>query len=248
MNYSFNGFSLEVKSGDIRSGEIIVALGPNGIGKTTFIKLIAGLLPETSGIQSPLQSFKISYKPQHIYSKYTGTTRELFNQVVIAPDIKDVVKERIFEPLDLIYLMDKKVDQLSGGELQRVAIAACIMRDTDIYLLDEPSAYIDIEERLVIANIIREIVEERKKYAFIVEHDLTTIHFLADAVMIFQGFPGVKGFANPLVSIDKGMNQFLEKMDVTFRRDPESKRLRANKPGSKIDRIQRERGEFYHRT
>jgi ATP-binding cassette subfamily E protein 1 len=245
IKYSYNGFSLEVDKGDIRSGEIVVALGPNGIGKTTFIKIIAGIIPKTSGMQYPLQGLKIAYKPQHIYSKYQGTTKELLNQVNMAPDLQDVVKERIFKPLDLTYLLDKNIDQLSGGELQRVAIAACIIRDADVYLLDEPSAYIDIEERLIIAKIIREIVEERKKFAFIAEHDLTTIHFLSDAVMMFQGLPGVKGVASSLTSIEKGMNNFLKKMDVTFRRDPESGRLRANKPGSKMDRSQRETGEFY---
>ncbi len=142
--------------------------------------------------------------------------------------------------------MDRKVSQLSGGELQRVAIAACIMRDADIYLLDEPSAYIDIEERLMIAKIIREIVEESKKYAFVAEHDLTVVHLLADAVMLFRGTPGVKGVAGHPISLGKGMNQFLKEIDVTFRKDPESGRLRANKPESKMDRSQRESGDYYY--
>ncbi len=245
MEYSYDGFSLIADGGDIRCGEIIVALGPNGIGKTTFIKLIARLMPTTSG-RPPLQSFKVAYKPQQIYSRYEGKTAELFEQIEIAPNLRDIIKEKILEPLSLTHLMDRKVSQLSGGELQRVAIAACIMRDADIYLLDEPSAYIDIEERLMIAKIIREIVEESKKYAFVAEHDLTVVHLLADAVMLFRGTPGVKGVAGHPISLGKGMNQFLKEIDVTFRKDPESGRLRANKPESKMDRSQRESGDYYY--
>ncbi|MEM3608221.1 MAG: ribosome biogenesis/translation initiation ATPase RLI [Candidatus Bathyarchaeia archaeon] len=247
MNFSYDGFSLKVEGGDVRSGEIMVILGPNGIGKTTFIKLIAGLLP--SGEERlPSKWLRIAYKPQHIYSRYEGTTGELLSHVEIAADLRDVFKEKILEPLNLTFLLDKRVGQLSGGELQKVAVAACILRDADIYLIDEPSAYLDVEERLTVSKIIREIVEERGKYAFVVEHDLTAAHMLADAVMIFQGTPGVIGVANPPLPFGEGINQFLKEMDVTFRRDPDSGRLRANKPGSRMDKIQRERGEYYTYT
>ncbi|MGC8849831.1 MAG: ATP-binding cassette domain-containing protein, partial [Candidatus Bathyarchaeia archaeon] len=161
---------------------------------------------------------------------------------------RDVFEEKILEPLNLTFLLDKRVSQLSGGELQKVAVAACILRDVDIYLIDEPSAYLDVEERLTVSRIIREVVEERGKYAFVVEHDLTAAHMLADAVMIFQGTPGVRGVANPPLPFGEGINQFLKEMDVTFRRDPDSGRLRANKPGSRMDRVQRERGEYYAYT
>lgn len=245
MEFSYDNFSLTVESGDIKSGEIITILGANGIGKTTFIKLIAGLISPTSNVPSLSQSFKISYKPQQIYAKYTGTVSRLFNQIDIASSIQEIFEEKIVSPLSLTYLMDKKINQLSGGELQRVAIAACIARDADIYLLDEPSAYIDLEERLMVAKIIRETVEERKKYAFIVEHDLTAAHFLSDAVILFSGTPSVQGKAHTPLPLGEGMNQFLKEMGVTFRKDPETGRPRSNKPGSKMDRTQKESGEYY---
>lgn len=247
MEFSYDGFSLKVEGGDIRSGEIIVILGPNGIGKTTFIKLIAGLLPSKEE-HLPSKWLRVAYKPQHIYSRYEGTVEELLSHVEVAADLKDVFKEKALEPLNLTFLSDKRVSQLSGGELQKVAVAACILRDADIYLVDEPSAYLDVEERLIVSKIIREIVEEREKYAFVVEHDLMAAHMLADAVMIFQGVPGVRGVANPPLPFSEGINQFLREMDVTFRRDPDSGRLRANKPGSRMDRIQREQGEYYMYT
>jgi ATP-binding cassette subfamily E protein 1 len=249
MEFSYNGegFTLRVHAGDVRSGEVIAVLGPNGIGKTTFIKLIAGLLP-CRGVRPPTEGYRVSYKPQQIYSRFEGTAGELLSRVEVAPSLRDVAEERVIGPLGLSHLLDKRVDRLSGGELQKIAVAACILRDADIYLIDEPSAYLDVEERLTASRVIREIVEERKGYAFVVEHDLTAAHLLADAVMIFQGVPGVKGEANPPTTFGEGVNTFLKELDVTFRRDPETGRLRANKPGSRIDRIQREKGEYYAAT
>ncbi|MEM2123339.1 MAG: ribosome biogenesis/translation initiation ATPase RLI [Candidatus Bathyarchaeia archaeon] len=244
MEFSYDGFSLKVNGGDVRSGEIIVVLGPNGIGKTTFIKLIAGLL-RCRGVRPPAMGFRVSYKPQHIYSRFDGTAGELLSRVEVAPNLRDVYQERVFEPLGLSPLLDKRMDQLSGGELQKIAVAACILRDADIYLIDEPSAYLDVEERLTASKVIREIVEERRRYAFVVEHDLTAAQFLADAVMIFHGSPGLEGRADQPTSFSEGANMFLKGMDVTFRRDPDTGRLRANKPGSRIDRVQRGRGEYY---
>lgn len=142
--------------------------------------------------------------------------------------------------------MDRNLTELSGGELQKVAITACLSRKAELYLLDEPSAYLDVEERLNMARTIRRVVETHNVTAFVVEHDVVAQDFVADRLMVFTGEPGVKGTANPPTSLRDGMNMFLKEMEVTFRRDPTTKRPRVNKEGSKLDKFQKQIGEHYY--
>jgi ATP-binding cassette subfamily E protein 1 len=138
------------------------------------------------------------------------------------------------------------VTELSGGELQKVAIAACLSKKAQLYLLDEPSAYLDVEERLSMARTIGRVVESRNVTAFVVEHDVVAQDFIADRLMIFSGEPGLYGIANPPTGLRRGMNTFLKDMGITFRRDPVTKRPRVNKEDSKLDRRQKKIGEFYY--
>ncbi|MCK4440105.1 ribosome biogenesis/translation initiation ATPase RLI, partial [Candidatus Bathyarchaeota archaeon] len=82
--------------------------------------------------------------------------------------------------------------------------------------------------------------------AFVVEHDVVAQDFIADRLMVFTGKPGVKGAANPATSLRDGMNMFLKEMEVTFRRDLTTKRPRVNKENSKLDKLQKEIGEYYY--
>jgi ATP-binding cassette subfamily E protein 1 len=143
-------------------------------------------------------------------------------------------------------LMDKYVIELSGGELQKVAIAACLSRQADLFLIDEPSAYLDVEERLNVAKVIRRVVDLYGITAFVVEHDVLTQDSVADKLMIFTGQAGIDGRANPPLTLRQGMNAFLKDMNVTFRRDPDTKRPRVNKEGSRTDLTQKELGEYYY--
>ncbi|MEM3151480.1 MAG: ATP-binding cassette domain-containing protein, partial [Candidatus Bathyarchaeia archaeon] len=169
--------------------------------------------------------------------------------------LKSVAKEKIndesiqnglIKPLGLTRLLDREIKNLSGGELQRVAIAACLIKDSQIYLLDEPSAYLDVEERLTVAKLIKRIIEEKGAFAFIVEHDIVSQDALADKLMVFTGEPEKFGIAHTPVPLRDGMNTFLSSVNVTFRRDPETGRPRANKFDSKMDRWQKDKGEYYY--
>jgi ATP-binding cassette subfamily E protein 1 len=161
-------------------------------------------------------------------------------------------RTEILQPLRIDLLLDRNVAELSGGELQKIAIVACLSRDAELYLLDEPSAYLDVEERLNMAKAIRRVVENRNVTGFVVEHDVVTQDFIADHLMVFTGKPGQEGLANAPTTLRKGMNTFLKEMEVTFRRDPSTKRPRVNKEDSKLDKFQKETGEYYyvriHRT
>jgi ATP-binding cassette subfamily E protein 1 len=155
-------------------------------------------------------------------------------------------RTEIIRPLSLEKLLDRRVNELSGGELQKVAIAACLSHQADIYLLDEPSAYLDVEERLAMARTIRRIVEDRRATAFVVEHDVSAQDFIADKIIVFDGEPAASGLARAQTGLREGMNSFLRTMQVTFRRDPATGRPRVNKENSRLDRYQKNIGEYYY--
>ena len=241
---TFSGFKLSVKPGEIRRGEIVGILGPNGIGKTTFVKILAG--QEESDDKQKFGELTVSYKPQYIAADYSGTVLELLMGVAKENYTSSWYKTEILQPLRVEPLLDHNVMELSGGELQKVAIAAALSRKADLFLLDEPSAYLDVEERLNMAKALRRIVEAHSIPAFVVEHDVVTQDFIADRLMVFSGTPGVEGTANPPTTLRKGMNLFLKKMDVTFRRDSVTRRPRVNKEGSRLDNMQKDIGEYYY--
>jgi ATP-binding cassette subfamily E protein 1 len=243
---SFGEFKFQAVSGEVKRGEVVGIFGPNGIGKTTFVKVLAGLEEADSGETSAEEGMKISYKPQYISPQYTGTVEDLLKEMAAKEFGTSIYHSQILQPLKIPVLLDRDVNELSGGELQRVAIAACLSREAELYLLDEPSAYLDVEDRLSAARTIRRIIENRKVTAFVVEHDVVTQDFLADRLMIFSGEPGIRGFANQPTDLRNGMNSFLEDMAITFRRDPQTKRPRVNKEGSRLDREQKEMGEYYY--
>ena len=187
---------------------------------------------------------EVSYKPQYISSAFDGTVDELLT--AIANDTSTMFAQEVLRNLSINKLIDRKVPTLSGGELQRVTIAACLGKTAQVYLLDEPSAYLDIEERLTVANALRHLIDSRQAFAFVVEHDIVAQDFLADRIMVFKGNPGRDGFATEPLPMREAMNAFLADMEITFRRDPETKRPRINKQGSKLDKEQKDAGEFYY--
>jgi ATP-binding cassette subfamily E protein 1 len=226
---TFKGFKLTAKPGEIRRGEIIGILGPNGIGKTTFVKILAGL--EESDDKQKFGEL---------------TVMELLMNVAKENYTSSWYKTEILQPMRVEPLLDHNVMELSGGELQKVAIAAALSRKADILLLDEPSAYLDVEERLNMAKALRRVVEAHSLPAFVVEHDVVTQDFIADRLMVFSGESGVQGTANPPTTLRNGMNLFLKDMDVTFRRDSITRRPRVNKEGSRLDLMQKDLGEYYY--
>jgi ATP-binding cassette subfamily E protein 1 len=244
MTKSYEEFKLSIQPGEIRRGDVIGILGPNGIGKTTFVKILAGVEEADGGIK--FDELEVSYKPQYISAEYEGTVQELLMSVAKENFTSSWYRTEVLQPLKIDLLLDRNVSELSGGELQKVAIATCLSRKAKLYLLDEPSAYLDVEERLNMARAIRRIVETHNVAAFVVEHDVVAQDFIADRLMIFTGEPGTSGTANSPTSLRDGMNMFLKEMKVTFRRDPTTKRPRVNKEDSKLDKFQKQIGEYYY--
>ncbi len=243
-------FELEVKAGVIHRGEVIGVLGPNGIGKTTFAKLLVNELEPDSGVVIPHGEVRISYKPQYVRDlavKYgDNTVREYLAMTVGSDFASRIIWPDLANGLSITPLMDRELSSLSGGELQRVVVAGSLLRDAEVYLLDEPMAYLDIEQRVRVASVIRRIIEERDVVALVIEHDITMIDYLSTSVMVFLGEPGRHGIAQPPTDLRTGMNEFLRSQDVTFRREPQVGRPRINKRDSYLDRLQKSIGEYYY--
>ncbi|HNU35759.1 MAG TPA: ribosome biogenesis/translation initiation ATPase RLI, partial [Methanomassiliicoccales archaeon] len=240
----YPSFHLKVEPGAIKIGETVGVVGPNAIGKTTFVKVLAGVQQPTVGKIDT--HFKVSYKPQYISPDFDGTVREMFDATVKDFFESGFFQSEIARPLSLKNLLEKNVMNLSGGELQRVAIASCLSREADIYLLDEPSAYLDSNQRMEAAKTVRRVMEKRGRSALVVDHDIYFLDMVSDSIMVFQGTAGKEGLGKAPMDMRNGMNAFLKDVDVTFRRDNDTNRPRINKPGSRLDREQKERGEYYY--
>ncbi|AIF69035.1 ATPase [Palaeococcus pacificus DY20341] len=240
----YGGFKLEAEGGTLHVGEVIGIVGPNGIGKTTFVKMLAGVEEPTEGKVE--WSLEVSYKPQYIKAEYEGTVFELLSKIDASKLMSNLYKTELLNPLGIPDLYDRNVNELSGGELQRVAITACLIKDADLYLIDEPSAYLDVEQRLAVSKAIRSLMAKNDKTALVVEHDVLMIDYISDRLIVFEGEPGKQGKALRPMPMREGMNRFLANVGITFRRDPETGRPRANKEGSVKDREQKERGEYYY--
>ncbi|RLI28736.1 MAG: ribosome biogenesis/translation initiation ATPase RLI [Candidatus Hecatellales archaeon] len=247
LEKSYGDFHLKVSPGSLHVGEVVGVLGPNGIGKTTFIRLLAGEdKPDRGEFLTLPEEAAISYKPQYVSADYPGTVEQLLREAAGEEYSTERFKAEILSPLGLARLLDREVSELSGGELQKVAVAACLSKKATVYLLDEPSAFLDVEERLAMARVVRRNVESMKASALVIEHDIVVQDFMADRLMVFLGEPGRQGEASPPLNLREGMNRFLGSLGVTFRRDPQTGRPRVNKEGSKLDRMQKELGEYYY--
>lgn len=248
LNYSkvsktLGNFNLTVEGGTIHKGEVVGILGPNGIGKTTFAKILAGIIKPDNGTVSA-KEVKISYKPQYIATDFDGTVRDLLMSV--ANINTSFYKSEIIKPLSLEKIMDFEVKNLSGGELQRVAIASCLSMDADIYLIDEPSAFLDVEQRLVVSRTIRRMADEKEGAMFVIDHDILFQDYISDRFIVFSGEAGKIGKGSAPLDKRSGANKFLKEMNITFRRDAETGRPRVNKEGSQRDQYQKEIGEYYY--
>jgi ATP-binding cassette subfamily E protein 1 len=251
-------FILHVEAGSFTDSEIIVMLGENGTGKTTFIRMMAGLLKSDEAVKAEQEGdmeravalgvpqLNVSYKPQKISPKFQGTVRQLLHKKVRDAYVHPQFVSDVMRPMSMDAIIDNGVQDLSGGELQRVAIVLCLGTPADIYLVDEPSAYLDSEQRIAASKVIKRFIMHAKKTAFVVEHDFIMATYLADRVVVYDGAPGVETYAHTPQALIPGMNTFLSQLNITFRRDPTNFRPRINKIDSIKDREQKQAGNYFY--
>jgi ATP-binding cassette subfamily E protein 1 len=238
-----DGFSLKATGGSLREGEVLGIVGPNGIGKSTFVKVLAGEIKPDEG--DPGIEVKISYKPQYIKAD-TPLSVQDFLRGISKNFGTSYYEVEISNPLQLEKIYDRLLPDLSGGELQRVAIAACLSQEADLYILDEPSAHLDVEQRSMVTKVLNRFAENNQKTAMVVDHDIYMIDMLSQRLMVFEGKPSAYGEAHGPFSMENGMNKFLKNLGITFRRDEETRRPRVNNIGSRLDREQKESGNYYY--
>ena len=236
----YDQFFFSSEEGAVREGEVIGILGENAMGKTVFMRMVAGA--EKPDNCEALSGMKVSYKPQYIKPEEGLEVRELFARQGVDAAFFEQAKRK----LALTPLMEKQPTELSGGELQRVSCALALCRDAEVYLFDEPSAFLDIEQRLEFASLLQGLISSSKKCAFVIDHDLVLLDAISSRMMMFTGTPGRQGHASAPSNKREGMNAFLKEAGITLRRDKDSKRPRINKPGSALDREQKEAGEHYY--
>ncbi len=246
LEKKFPSFSVSIESGKVRKGEVLGIMGANALGKTTMMKMIAGVEKPDSGEID--KKVKIAYKPQYLTSDVDVEVISVLDKANEIPIMGSIEEEQIVEPLKIKKLYNKSVKNLSGGELQKVAVVSCLLQKADVYALDEPSAFMDVEDRIAIAKFIQKFVRSYGKSAIIIDHDLLLMDLISDSMIIFEGTSGVEGHATSPLSKTKAMNQFLKSLEITFRRDEKTLRPRVNKDASRLDKQQKDSGNYYYKN
>ncbi len=236
---AYPDFNLEVEKGTLKKGETIGILGPNAIGKSTFFKVLSGKEKADEG--NPNFKVKISYKPQYIEIKEKGRVYDYIYKSDIDKELFNSMLKKVVEDL-----FEKNLENLSGGEMQRLAIIMALAKNTDVCLLDEPSAFLDIEQRLKLAELIKRVTENKEITTIVIDHDIVFEDTVANRIINFKGESGKHGLATSPKKMEEGMNEFLKFMEITFRREPGSGRPRINKKDSQKDKEQKKSGNYYY--
>ncbi len=245
LEKKYSSFSVSIEPGEVRKGDLLGIMGANALGKTTLMKMIAGV--EKPDLGSVDQKVKISYKPQYLTNDIDVEVVTMLDKANGNPIEGSSEEEQITEPLKIKKLYNKSMMNLSGGELQKVAVATCLLQKVDLYALDEPSAFLDVEDRIAVGKFLQKFCRSFGKSAIVIDHDLQLMDLVSDSMVIFEGTSSVEGFATPPLPKIDAMNRFLKSLDITFRRDEKSNRPRVNKDGSRLDKDQKGSYNYYYK-
>ncbi|MEK6957043.1 MAG: ribosome biogenesis/translation initiation ATPase RLI, partial [Thermoproteota archaeon] len=228
--YGINSFRL-YKLPVPKKGEVVGLLGRNGMGKSTVVNILSGNLKPNLGnyteppdwdailkyysgteLKSHFEKIKekqirASIKPQQVYNvaeAFDGTGKELLEKFDERGVARTLVKE-----LGLENSIHHTLKELSGGELQRLAVAVAASKDVDFYFFDEPSSYNDVYQRAGVARVIHSLANIGKS-VMVVEHDLTLLDYLSDYIQVLYGVSAAYGIVAGVLSTKVGINVFLD--------------------------------------
>ena len=189
----------------IQRGDFFIIIGPNGSGKTTLLKIISGLIQLQQGnlmiLDQPLQSYtrkilakKIAYVPQMISMDFPFRVMDLVlmgRSPHLGPlglgqekDVEIARKAMAFTGVE--HLGDRKLEQLSGGEQQRVFIARAICQDPEVILLDEPTASLDLAHQVRIMDMMEKLKNNRKITVVMVSHDVNLAAMYGEILLLLK--------------------------------------------------------------
>lgn len=166
----------------IKAGEIITLIGPNGAGKTTLVRVVLGLLAPDEGLQNRKKGLRIGYMPQKLHVEPSlPLTVSRFLQ--LARRCNKQKLEQVLERVGCSHLAKSPVQQISGGELQRVLLARALLQEPQLLVLDEPAQGVDINGQRELYQLIRQIRDETGCTVLMVSHDLHLVMAATDQVL-----------------------------------------------------------------
>ncbi len=242
LEKSYDTFHLKVHAGQLKAGEVLTVMGANGLGKTTFLKLLAGAEKPDKG---KIEKINIAYKEQYPKAQNIKVI-DYLREKAGSNFSSGWYKQNILEKLNLHTFLDHSMRELSGGELQKVFIAGALSTDAPLVALDEPSAFVDVEDRLKVAEVIKEFTEKKGTATIVVDHDVQFMDYISDAMLVFEGTSGKEGHVHGPCSKEEGMNRVLKMLNITYRKDKQTGRAQINKPESQLDREQKKEGRYYY--
>ena len=246
LRYGPNSFKIHGLP-EPRPGHVLGLLGKNGVGKSTALGILSGRVKPNLGITSPPQPEWIDivkyYRGSDLQNYFSKVVEDKL-RVAVKPQleasfarrlrgkkVRDLMKardergmmDRYSKEMDLEHVLDREVQDLSGGELQRFAVACTLCKDADVYMFDEVSSFLDVKQRLQTTELMRSLVHDgkvewgkedgvmiaSKKYVIVVEHDLAILDYMSDFVQCIYGSPGAYGVVTPRSKVRNGINHYL---------------------------------------
>jgi iron complex transport system ATP-binding protein len=193
---------LEHASFAVERGEVLAVLGTNGTGKTTLLKCLNRILKPAAGTVllkgEPISSLSrnaLAQKMGYVEQQRSGSRATVFNTVLLGrkPYIRwDITQDdmaiaaQALETLGLEEYALRYLDELSGGELQKVVIARALAQEPEILLMDEPTSSLDLKNQIEVVNLIRQISRERGIAAVVAMHDLNLALRFADRFILLK--------------------------------------------------------------
>jgi len=239
IDFSYNSskrniFSLDKINVQIEKDDFLSILGPNGSGKSTLIKLITGYLKPNSGeiildgknlnqYKPKDLAKKIAYVPQipntiYPFSVYEIVAMGRYPHLGISGFENEKDKEKIFEVvklLELEHILEKGINEISGGETQRAFIARALVQEPQILLLDEPNAHLDIKHQLSIFNLLKKLNDQNGLTIITVMHDLNLAKYYSNRVlMLKEGKVFLLGTPDDVITKENILDVFDVNVDV----------------------------------